>query len=64
MDFFCPNCKSKTTELIECDSCQSIGCPRCMRRNNKVWVCYDCKSGKHHSNSEDQVTNAFASMFG
>ncbi len=75
MDIFCPNCKSKTDELIECDDCQTIGCPKCIRKKYGKWVCHKCPEPKHEEpkyyypepqeeKKEEEVSNAFAAMFG
>jgi len=75
MDIFCPNCKSKTDELIECDTCQTIGCPKCVRKKYSKWVCHKCPQPKYEEpkyyypesqeeKKEEEVSNAFAAMFG
>jgi len=73
MNLVCPNCKSKTDELIECEKCGSIGCPKCIRKKYGKWVCHKCpepeyEKPKYYSRSkteeQEEVTNAFASMFG
>ncbi len=69
MDIFCPNCKSKTNELIECEICNTIGCPKCIRKRYGKWVCHKCPQPKYKElryytqPEEEKVQSAFASMF-
>ncbi|MCD6403467.1 MAG: hypothetical protein J7K98_04030 [Candidatus Aenigmarchaeota archaeon] len=60
MSLTCPTCGSKTNELIECENCGKIGCPRCMKKKDGKWVCLDCWKEKP---TEENVPNIF-SMFG
>ena len=46
MEIKCPNCSKVASELIVCESCQTVGCSRCMIKTNQRWLCYNCKSGK------------------
>lgn len=46
MGIYCPNCNSISTELLACDSCQIVGCVRCVTKLNKQWLCHNCKTGK------------------
>ncbi len=70
MDIFCPNCKSKTNELIECEICNTIGCPKCIRKKYGKWVCHKCPEPEYkepdyyNQPGEEKVQSAFASMFG
>jgi hypothetical protein len=75
MDIFCPTCKSKTEELIECANCGSIGCPKCIRKKYGKWVCHKCPEPEYEEKKyyyrdqedkkpEEEVSSAFASMFG
>ena len=75
MDIFCPNCKTKTDELIECDNCGAVGCSKCIRKKYGRWVCHKCpepeyKEQKYYyprvsqEKKEEDVSNAFAAMFG
>ena len=56
--------------MMECDDCGTIGCIRCMRKNRKKWVCYKCKEPERKyyypavEKKEEEVSNAFAAMFG
>lgn len=61
MQLVCPRCGSKTNELIECEICGAIGCPRCMRKKHGKWVCYKCEKEK---TTEEEVSSVFSSMFG
>jgi len=55
---------------MECDNCETIGCMRCMKKSYGKWVCYKCEEPERYyypeteSKSEDEVSNAFSSMFG
>jgi len=71
MDLICPRCGSKSNELMECDNCGAIGCIRCMRKSYGNWICHKCEEPEKKyyyprtgSKSEDEVSNAFSSMFG
>ncbi len=73
MDIFCPNCKTKIDELIECDNCKTVGCPKCIRKKYGKWVCHKCPEPEEpkyyhpeveEEKSEEKVANAFAAMFG
>jgi len=75
MDIFCPNCKSKTDELIECDNCRIVGCSKCIRNKYNKWVCHKCPEPKYEEQKsyypesqekkeEEKVSNAFSAMFG
>lgn len=72
MDIFCPNCKTKIDELIECDNCKTIGCPKCIRKKYGKWVCHKCPEPEPQNyypeikeeKNEEKVANAFAAMFG
>ncbi|HDM05652.1 MAG TPA: hypothetical protein ENG34_00040 [Candidatus Aenigmarchaeota archaeon] len=57
----CPRCNSVTNELIECEECGAIGCVRCMRRKHGRWVCFKCEKEEVQ---RDEVSSAFAAMFG
>lgn len=54
----CPGCLNNTTEILACDSCNNLGCARCIVKSNKQWICNSCKSG-----IAKQPDNIF-SMFG
>lgn len=62
MKLNCPNCGKLVTELLDCDSCQTIGCIRCVRRSNKQWLCHNCKNGIVVEKKEE--TSELFSMFG
>ncbi|MEM5793192.1 MAG: hypothetical protein QXY45_02430 [Candidatus Aenigmatarchaeota archaeon] len=62
MTLFCPNCKANTTELIDCENCGGIGCPKCIRKKNKKWVCHTCSVEKPKENGT--MADVFTSMFG
>ena len=74
MDIFCPTCKTKTDELIECDECKTVGCPKCIRKKYGRWVCHKCPEPKFEGQKyfypqpqeekKDDPTNAFSAMFG
>ena len=71
MQLVCPRCASKVNELMECDSCRTIGCIRCMKKSYGKWVCHKCEEPEKEyyyteteSKSEDEASNAFSSMFG
>lgn len=73
MDIFCPNCKSKSDELIECDDCKTVGCPKCIRKRYGKWVCHKCPDAlkeepknyytERLDEKQENVNNAFAFMF-
>ncbi|MBM3228786.1 hypothetical protein FJZ20_02805 [Candidatus Pacearchaeota archaeon] len=50
MGISCPNCSQLVIELMACDSCQTIGCIRCVSKSNKQWLCPNCKSGRPKEN--------------
>lgn len=65
----CPNCGVAVHELVSCDSCQTIGCVRCIVRHNRQWVCGKCKSGNYVQPSQSQepqsdIGSALSAMFG
>lgn len=61
----CPRCNSVTRELIVCDSCQTVGCIKCITKYSKQWICGECKSGGRYSSQESSSPeSALASMFG
>lgn len=62
MEIRCPRCNFQTSELIECDSCKTIGCIRCITKYNKQWICGNCKSGSQYSSNSPE--SALSSMFG
>ncbi len=75
MELFCPNCKSKTDELLECANCGTIGCVKCIRKKYGKWVCHKCPEPEREepkyyypqsreTEEKEEVSNAFASMFG
>jgi methionyl-tRNA synthetase len=70
MQLVCPKCSSKVNELMECDNCGTIGCIRCMKKSYGKWVCHKCEEPEKYyypeteSKAEDEVSDAFSSMFG
>ncbi len=46
MEIFCPNCKSKAKELIECENCNKIGCIKCFLKVKGKWLCESCRKGE------------------
>jgi hypothetical protein len=76
MELFCPTCKSRADELIECANCKTIGCPKCIRKKHGKWVCHKCPESeykqtkyyypktKEPEKEEDEISNAFSAMFG
>jgi len=65
MSMLCPHCRAKTTELVDCENCGKIGCPKCVRRKNKKWVCPDCKNYQEPINHDsNKLGDVFSSMFG
>ncbi len=74
MHLVCPKCSSKVNELMECDNCGTIGCIRCMKKSYKKWVCHKCEQPEEkyyypevnetESKKENEVSDAFSSMFG
>lgn len=63
MQIVCPRCRRQSDELIECESCGTIGCVRCITKHNKQWICNDCKNGRSPVSSSTPES-ALASMFG
>jgi len=55
---------------MECDNCGTIGCIRCMKKSYGKWICHKCEEPKKYyypeteSKAEDEVSDAFSSMFG
>ena len=73
MDLICPRCGSKSDELMDCDNCGAIGCIRCMRKSYGKWICFKCEEPKYEherdyleleNKQEEEVSDAFSSMFG
>jgi hypothetical protein len=77
MELFCPRCRSKVSELIECENCGTIGCIKCVKKSYGKWVCFKCETPaqtsyyeteservKSESAKEDEVSDAFSAMFG
>lgn len=76
MELFCPNCKSKTDELIECNNCETIGCPKCIRKKYGKWVCHKCPETEYEEtkyyypesevqeDKEEDIVSGFSAMFG
>jgi len=46
MDFICPRCGVKTTEMVECSNCEIVGCVRCITKKSGQWLCGDCRDGR------------------
>lgn len=63
MQIVCPRCGKQSDELIECDSCKTVGCVRCITKYNKQWICNDCKSGRPAASAQTPES-ALAAMFG
>lgn len=64
MELKCPRCNSLVAELIECDSCNTIGCIKCVRKYNKQWVCDGCKSSNKYLQETVKASENLFSMFG
>ena len=72
MELICPRCNSKSNELIECDSCGTIGCIRCMKKSYGKWVCFKCEAPEEErrdyleleEKDQEEVSDAFSAMFG
>jgi len=74
MELICPRCGSKSNELIECDSCGTIGCIRCVKKSYGKWICFKCEAPKTEEEKMDyleleekdkeEVSDAFSAMFG
>ena len=71
MNIVCPKCNSNTTELVECDICNDIGCHRCIRKKSNKWVCFKCKESeteqffypRSESESKTEETKNIFSIF-
>jgi len=46
MELFCSTCGSKTLELIECEGCGNVGCPKCLLKIKGKWLCEKCRKGE------------------
>jgi hypothetical protein len=57
MGIYCPNCNSISTELLACDSCETVGCIRCVIKFNKQFLCHNCKSGRPKENEKTVEKN-------
>ena len=74
MELFCPRCRSKVNELIECENCGTIGCIKCVKKSYGKWVCFKCETPvqtetpyyetKSEPAKEEEVSDAFSAMFG
>ena len=65
MDVFCPNCKVKTIELMECEICGNLGCTKCIRKKGGKWLCQNCfNKNSDKTSSEENIGDIFSSMFG
>jgi len=76
MDFVCPRCQSKVTELIECENCGTIGCIRCVKKSYGKWICFKCETPqietpeivytdteKYDKEEDKKISDAFSAMF-
>ena len=63
MELQCPSCNNFVTELVACDSCETVGCIRCVIRTNKQWLCHTCKDKKPEQIEEKNETADLFSMF-
>jgi len=61
----------QTAEMVECESCSTIGCVRCITKSGNRWLCGNCKDGKQYNQyevlkvqEEQSPESALASMFG
>lgn len=59
MQLKCPRCKAITIELVECESCKTIGCVKCITKHNRQWICNDCKSGTRSPAPESVLSAMF-----
>jgi len=62
----------QTREMIECESCKTIGCVRCITKRGGQWLCGDCRDGRQanqyvvlgEKQDEQSPESALAAMFG
>jgi hypothetical protein len=60
----CPSCGSAVTELVACDTCNRVGCVRCVVRSGKQWTCNECKTGIRTVETKAKNADGLFSMFG
>jgi hypothetical protein len=62
----------QTGEMVECESCNTIGCVRCITKIGGRWLCGSCRSGNQYNSYEERggvktessPESALAAMFG
>ena len=59
MDFICPRCGVKTTEMVECSNCETVGCVRCITKRSGQWLCGDCRDGRKVMKEKTEERNEY-----